>query len=38
MDTPGGEELRVRATVSTPEAVGTALRRPAPAGAAEDLP
>ena len=36
--TPGGEELRVRATVSTPEAVGTALRRPAPAGAAEDLP
>jgi ATP-dependent helicase/nuclease subunit A len=36
--TPGGEELRVRATVSTPAAVGTALRRPAPAGAAEDLP
>ncbi len=36
--TPAGEELRVRATVSTPAALGAALRRPAPAGANEDLP
>jgi ATP-dependent exoDNAse (exonuclease V) beta subunit len=34
----GGEEVRVRITLSSPAALGTALRRPAPAGAAEDLP
>jgi ATP-dependent exoDNAse (exonuclease V) beta subunit len=33
-----GDEVRVRATLNTPGALGTALRRPAPAGAAEDLP
>jgi ATP-dependent exoDNAse (exonuclease V) beta subunit len=36
--TEAGEAVGVRVTVSTPEALGTALRRPAPAGAAEDLP
>jgi ATP-dependent helicase/nuclease subunit A len=36
--TESGEAVGVRVTVSTPDALGAALRRPAPAGAAEDLP